>query len=162
MDRAAVLVRLNFIRPFKARSEINCISQRYLCQVWSTARPFSSPAASPSALRAIARFSSSASARLRWRRSECRPVAGTCRTMASGESPPSKERRNRLANEKSPYLLQHASNPVDWWVLVISLRNKNLDQIFIIQSEEITEVIEEKVDCVQHFSMYFTKCGNPT
>ncbi|MGJ4850371.1 thioredoxin domain-containing protein [Bacillota bacterium Meth-B3] len=22
---------------------------------------------------------------------------------------------NRLANEKSPYLLQHASNPVDWW-----------------------------------------------
>ncbi len=22
---------------------------------------------------------------------------------------------NRLANEQSPYLLQHASNPVDWW-----------------------------------------------
>jgi len=22
--------------------------------------------------------------------------------------------RNRLAKEKSPYLLQHASNPVDW------------------------------------------------
>ena len=23
--------------------------------------------------------------------------------------------RNRLANEKSPYLLQHADNPVDWY-----------------------------------------------
>ncbi|MYZ08992.1 DUF255 domain-containing protein [Streptomyces sp. SID2999] len=22
---------------------------------------------------------------------------------------------NRLADEQSPYLLQHASNPVDWW-----------------------------------------------
>ena len=22
---------------------------------------------------------------------------------------------NRLANEKSPYLLQHAGNPVDWF-----------------------------------------------
>lgn len=22
---------------------------------------------------------------------------------------------NRLANSQSPYLLQHASNPVDWW-----------------------------------------------
>lgn len=22
---------------------------------------------------------------------------------------------NRLVNEKSPYLLQHATNPVDWW-----------------------------------------------
>ncbi|MEW2346895.1 DUF255 domain-containing protein [Streptomyces sp. NPDC006684] len=22
---------------------------------------------------------------------------------------------NRLAHEQSPYLLQHASNPVDWW-----------------------------------------------
>ncbi|BES99385.1 DUF255 [Nesidiocoris tenuis] len=26
-----------------------------------------------------------------------------------------KTRRNRLANERSPYLLQHASNPVDWY-----------------------------------------------
>ena len=25
------------------------------------------------------------------------------------------EPRNRLAQEKSPYLLQHASNPVDWF-----------------------------------------------
>lgn len=22
---------------------------------------------------------------------------------------------NRLANEKSPYLLQHANNPIDWY-----------------------------------------------
>jgi len=22
---------------------------------------------------------------------------------------------NRLANSRSPYLLQHAANPVDWW-----------------------------------------------
>jgi len=28
---------------------------------------------------------------------------------------PAKPRTNRLANEKSPYLLQHASNPVDWY-----------------------------------------------
>jgi len=34
----------------------------------------------------------------------------------SQTSPPSKERRpNRLAREKSPYLLQHAYNPVDWY-----------------------------------------------
>ena len=25
------------------------------------------------------------------------------------------ESRNRLATETSPYLLQHADNPVDWW-----------------------------------------------
>jgi uncharacterized protein YyaL (SSP411 family) len=24
-------------------------------------------------------------------------------------------KQNRLINEKSPYLLQHASNPVDWF-----------------------------------------------
>ena len=24
-------------------------------------------------------------------------------------------KRNRLANEKSPYLLQHAQNPIDWY-----------------------------------------------
>ena len=28
---------------------------------------------------------------------------------------PAKPRTNRLAREKSPYLLQHASNPVDWY-----------------------------------------------
>uniref|UniRef100_A0A914W577 DUF255 domain-containing protein n=1 Tax=Plectus sambesii TaxID=2011161 RepID=A0A914W577_9BILA len=32
------------------------------------------------------------------------------RTMASGAG-----KSNRLANEKSPYLLQHANNPVDWY-----------------------------------------------
>lgn len=31
-------------------------------------------------------------------------------SSAHGERPP-----NRLAGETSPYLLQHASNPVDWW-----------------------------------------------
>jgi uncharacterized protein YyaL (SSP411 family) len=30
-------------------------------------------------------------------------------------SPPSAPARNRLAREKSPYLLQHAGNPVDWY-----------------------------------------------
>ena len=45
-----------------------------------------------------------------------RPVIIGCRTMATSSPPEHKERRrNRLANEKSPYLLQHASNPVDWW-----------------------------------------------
>ncbi|MFB6240025.1 MAG: DUF255 domain-containing protein, partial [Gemmatimonadota bacterium] len=28
---------------------------------------------------------------------------------------PSPDGRNRLAREKSPYLLQHADNPVDWY-----------------------------------------------
>jgi uncharacterized protein YyaL (SSP411 family) len=28
---------------------------------------------------------------------------------------PGEENRNRLAREKSPYLLQHAQNPVDWY-----------------------------------------------
>ncbi|KAK2528523.1 Spata20 [Columba guinea] len=39
-------------------------------------------------------------------------------TMATGgtTSPPSIPRHtNRLINEKSPYLLQHAHNPVDWY-----------------------------------------------
>jgi uncharacterized protein YyaL (SSP411 family) len=30
-------------------------------------------------------------------------------------APESRRRRNRLADEKSPYLLQHAGNPVDWF-----------------------------------------------
>jgi hypothetical protein len=34
------------------------------------------------------------------------------RRMASGEEASGKI--NRLAKEKSPYLLQHAANPVDW------------------------------------------------
>jgi len=33
----------------------------------------------------------------------------------SGESSPAATKRNRLAGEKSPYLLQHADNPVDWY-----------------------------------------------
>ncbi|WDI25625.1 DUF255 domain-containing protein [Bacillus subtilis] len=28
---------------------------------------------------------------------------------------PNKSKPNRLINEKSPYLLQHAHNPVDWF-----------------------------------------------
>ena len=40
------------------------------------------------------------------------------RSMATGSDPPPapKKSLNRLAHEKSPYLLQHAGNPVDWWV----------------------------------------------
>ena len=30
-------------------------------------------------------------------------------------SHPDSARRNRLAGETSPYLLQHAANPVDWY-----------------------------------------------
>lgn len=40
-------------------------------------------------------------------------------SMASGgegPSPSSHRHTNRLASERSPYLLQHAHNPVDWWV----------------------------------------------
>ncbi len=33
----------------------------------------------------------------------------------SGESSPTTTKTNRLAAEKSPYLLQHADNPVDWY-----------------------------------------------
>lgn len=29
----------------------------------------------------------------------------------------SRKQTNRLAQEKSPYLIQHASNPVDWYIL---------------------------------------------
>ncbi|XP_076054255.1 spermatogenesis-associated protein 20 [Oratosquilla oratoria] len=38
------------------------------------------------------------------------PVLSTVRTMAASVS-----KQNRLAEERSPYLLQHASNPVDWY-----------------------------------------------
>lgn len=40
-------------------------------------------------------------------------------SMASGgegSSSPVISHTNRLAKERSPYLLQHAHNPVDWWV----------------------------------------------
>ena len=36
------------------------------------------------------------------------------RRMTSDDTPPSPH-RNRLADETSPYLLQHADNPVDWY-----------------------------------------------
>ena len=36
-------------------------------------------------------------------------------TMASGSGEIEAGRLNRLAKEKSPYLLQHARNPVDWY-----------------------------------------------
>src|SRR6202049_1998023 len=35
--------------------------------------------------------------------------------MAAEVSPAHVEHTNRLAQEKSPYLLQHAHNPVDWY-----------------------------------------------
>lgn len=35
--------------------------------------------------------------------------------MASGSGQGEAERLNRLSKEKSPYLLQHARNPVDWY-----------------------------------------------
>lgn len=37
------------------------------------------------------------------------------RHMASSSADPPEKRANRLASEKSPYLLQHAYNPVDWY-----------------------------------------------
>ena len=37
-------------------------------------------------------------------------------TLASGAAEPKKDKpTNRLAKESSPYLLQHAHNPVDWY-----------------------------------------------
>ncbi|HEY6206496.1 MAG TPA: DUF255 domain-containing protein, partial [Chthoniobacterales bacterium] len=35
--------------------------------------------------------------------------------MAAEVQPGHAEHANRLAREKSPYLLQHAHNPVDWY-----------------------------------------------
>ena len=35
--------------------------------------------------------------------------------MATKSDGPAARRANRLASEQSPYLLQHAHNPVDWW-----------------------------------------------
>jgi uncharacterized protein YyaL (SSP411 family) len=36
-------------------------------------------------------------------------------TMSKASEPKNMEKANRLINEKSPYLLQHAYNPVDWY-----------------------------------------------
>ena len=41
-----------------------------------------------------------------------RPLLCSLRRMASGAE--ASRNLNRLAKEKSPYLLQHAANPVDW------------------------------------------------
>jgi uncharacterized protein YyaL (SSP411 family) len=35
--------------------------------------------------------------------------------MADPAAPEVPRHTNRLAQETSPYLLQHAHNPVDWW-----------------------------------------------
>ncbi|XP_018318955.1 spermatogenesis-associated protein 20, partial [Agrilus planipennis] len=44
------------------------------------------------------------------------PVFSTIRKMSnSGGASGSKVNANRLNNERSPYLLQHANNPVDWY-----------------------------------------------
>ena len=49
------------------------------------------------------------------REEHCAKRVTTARTMATGSDAPVLEKRqNRLAKEKSPYLLQHATNPVDW------------------------------------------------
>jgi hypothetical protein len=40
-------------------------------------------------------------------------LLGALMTHASSTDPPTK--KNRLADSKSPYLLQHADNPVDWY-----------------------------------------------
>eukprot|EP00062_Callorhinchus_milii_P004807 gi/632943542/ref/XP_007887005.1/ PREDICTED: spermatogenesis-associated protein 20 isoform X1 [Callorhinchus milii] len=42
-------------------------------------------------------------------------TGGSERWPPSPPSPDSKQRTNRLIHEKSPYLLQHAHNPVDWY-----------------------------------------------
>src|SRR6186713_3209032 len=35
--------------------------------------------------------------------------------LRAADDPPAPARTNRLAGETSPYLLQHAHNPVDWY-----------------------------------------------
>ena len=41
-------------------------------------------------------------------------------TLARMASQMSKDKLNRLATEKSPYLLQHSTNPVDWYDIKIA------------------------------------------
>lgn len=38
-----------------------------------------------------------------------------CRTMASNSSVSSSKQTNRLIHEQSPYLREHAEDPVDWY-----------------------------------------------
>ena len=44
-------------------------------------------------------------------------MSSLCHRITVGESPPDATgiHYNRLIDEKSPYLLQHAANPVDWY-----------------------------------------------
>ena len=48
-----------------------------------------------------------------WRQESAKPLAKNVVTDTSATAAPS--RTNRLAREKSPYLLQHQHNPVDWY-----------------------------------------------
>ncbi|MGD0153657.1 MAG: thioredoxin domain-containing protein [Thermacetogeniaceae bacterium] len=41
--------------------------------------------------------------------------ANACETLGGSRDPAGRNQGNRLINEKSPYLLQHAHNPVDWY-----------------------------------------------
>src|SRR5712671_6950855 len=46
----------------------------------------------------------------------CRPDAAQPRTLVTTNTvTPTDSHTNRLAREKSPYLLQHQHNPVDWF-----------------------------------------------
>jgi uncharacterized protein len=42
-------------------------------------------------------------------------LAGWCRGQENDETPWEDGSMNRLADATSPYLLQHADNPVDWY-----------------------------------------------
>src|SRR5687768_65322 len=42
-------------------------------------------------------------------------LGGGCAFRAQAAEPPAGPPANRLAKENSPYLLQHAHNPVDWY-----------------------------------------------
>src|SRR3972149_6929336 len=57
--------------------------------------------------------------RLRGGRRRVHPARGGCRmgeTKKKGQGEMSEHKHtNRLQNETSPYLLQHAHNPVDWY-----------------------------------------------
>jgi uncharacterized protein len=58
------------------------------------------------------------------------PAEGTDYHRTVTEAPPTHRYTNRLANETSPYLLQHAHNPVDWfpWGPDALTRSKLLDR----------------------------------
>ena len=58
--------------------------------------------------------SSSLDGRPRDQSTACRPYHAASMTSA-GDRPSTHHHTNRLAGETSPYLLQHAHNPVDWY-----------------------------------------------